>query len=125
VLLGIFAAIAVVLAAIGIFGVMAYSVAQRTRELGVRVALGASRGRLLQMVLAQGARLTLLGTAIGVAASFAATRYLSTMLFNVRPYDAMTLIEVSAGLVLVALCACYIPAWRATRISPSQALREE
>jgi putative ABC transport system permease protein len=125
VLLGIFAAIAVVLAAIGIFGVMGYSVAQRTRELGVRVALGASRGRLLQMVLAQGARLTLLGTAIGVAASFAGTRYLSTMLFNVRPYDAMTLIEVSAGLVLVALCACYIPAWRATRISPSQALREE
>ena len=125
VLLSIFAAVALVLAAIGIFGVMAYSVAQRTRELGVRVALGASRGRLLQMVLAQGARLTLLGVAIGVAASFVATRYLSTMLFNVRPYDALTLIEVSAGLVLVSLCACYLPALRATRISPSAALRDE
>lgn len=125
VLLGVFAAIALVLAAIGIFGVMAYSVAQRTRELGLRVALGASRGRLLQMVLAQGARLTLIGVAIGVAASFLATRYLSTMLFNVRQYDALTLIEVSAGLVVISLCACYLPAWRATRISPSEALREE
>lgn len=125
VLLSIFAAIALLLAAIGIFGVMAYSVAQRTREMGVRVALGASRGRLLQLVLAQGARLTLLGVAIGIAASFLATRYLSTMLFNVRPYDPLTLIEVSAGLVLVSLCACYLPALRATRISPTSALREE
>lgn len=125
VLLSIFAAIALVLAAIGIFGVMAYSVAQRTRELGVRVALGASRGQLLQLVLAQGARLTLLGVALGVAASFLATRYLSAMLFKVRVHDALTLIEVSAGLVLVSLCACYLPALRATRISPSQALRDE
>ena len=125
VLLGVFAAIALVLAAIGIFGVMAYSVAQRTREFGLRVALGASRGRLLQLVLAQGARLTMLGVAIGIGASFLATRYLSTMLFNVRPYDALTLVEVAAGLVVVSLSACYIPAWRATRISPGKALREE
>ena len=125
VLLSVFAVIALVLAAIGIFGVMAYSVAQRTRELGVRVALGASRGQLLQLVLAQCTRLTLSGVAIGVAASFPATRYLSAMLFKVRAFDVPTLIEVSAGLVLVSLCACYLPALRATRISPSQALREE
>jgi putative ABC transport system permease protein len=125
VLLGIFAAIALVLAAIGIFGVMAYSVAQRTREFGLRVALGGSRGRLLQLVLAQGARLTLLGVAIGIGASFLAMRYLSTMLFNVRPYDALTLLEVATGLVVVSLSACYILAWRATRISPGEALREE
>ena len=124
-LLSIFAAIALVLAAIGIFGVMAYSVAQRTRELGVRVALGASRARLMQLVLAQGAKLTLLGVGIGVAASFPATRYVSAMLFKVRAYDALTLIEVALGLILVSLCACYLPALRATRISPSQALREE
>lgn len=124
-LLAVFAGIALVLAAIGIFGVMAYSVAQRTRELGVRMALGASRGRVLQLVLAQGARLTLLGVAVGVGASFLATRYLSAMLFNIRPYDALTLIEVAAGLVVVSLSACYIPAWRATRVSPSEALREQ
>jgi putative ABC transport system permease protein len=125
VLLGVFAAIALVLAAIGVFGVMAYSVAQRTREFGLRVALGASRRQLLQLILAQGARLTLLGVSIGIGASFLAMRYLSTMLFNVRPYDALTLVEVATGLIVVSLSACYIPAWRATRISPGEALREE
>ena len=124
-LLAAFAGVALVLAAIGIFGVMAYSVTQRTREMGVRMALGASRGRVLQLVLAHGARLTLLGVGIGVAASFLVTRYVSGMLFNVRPYDPMTLIEVAAGLVVVSLLACYVPAMRATRVSPSAALREE
>jgi putative ABC transport system permease protein len=124
-LLAAFAGVALVLAAIGIFGVMAYSVAQRTREMGVRMALGASRGRVLQLVLAHGARLTLLGVGIGVAASFLVTRYVSGMLFNVHPYDPRTLIEVAAGLVVVSLCACYLPALRATRVSPSAALREE
>jgi len=124
-LLAAFAGIALVLAAIGIFGVMAYSVVQRTREMGVRMALGASRGRVLQLVLAHGARLTLLGVGIGVAASFLVTRYVSGMLFNVRPYDPITLIEVAAGLFVVSLCACYLPALRATRVSPSAALREE
>ncbi|HEV2699320.1 MAG TPA: ABC transporter permease [Terriglobales bacterium] len=124
-LLAAFAGIALVLAAIGIFGVMAYSVTQRTREIGVRMALGASRTRVLQLVLGQGARLTLLGVGIGVAASLLVTRYASGMLFNVRPYDPLTLIEVAAGLVIVSLAACYVPALRATRVSPIAALREE
>jgi putative ABC transport system permease protein len=124
-LLAAFAGVALVLAAIGIFGVMAYSVTQRTREMGVRMALGASRGGVLRLVLAHGVRLTLLGVGIGVTASFLVTRYVSGMLFNVHPYDPMTLIEVAAGLVVVSLCACYIPAMRATRVSPSAALREE
>ena len=124
-LLAAFAAIALVLAAIGIFGVMAYSVAQRTRELGVRMALGASQSRVLRLVLGQGARLTLLGIGIGVGGSLLLTHYVSGMLFNVRPYDPLTLIEVAAGLTLVALLACYVPALRATRISPSSALRDE
>ena len=124
-LLASFAAIALVLAAIGIFGVMAYSVTQRTREIGVRMALGASRMRVLQLVLGQGAQLTLLGVGIGVAASLLLTRYVSGMLFNVRPYDPFTLIEVAAGLVIVSLAACYVPALRATRVSPIAALREE
>lgn len=124
-LLGAFAGIALVLAAIGIFGVMAYSVAQRTRELGVRMALGASRSRVLRLVLRQGTRLTLLGVSIGVGASLLLMHYVSGMLFNVRPYDPLTLIEVAAGLTMVALLACYIPALRATRVSPSSALREE
>jgi putative ABC transport system permease protein len=80
---------------------------------------------VLQLVLAHGARLTLLGVGIGVAASFLVTRYVSGMLFNVRPYDPITLIEVAAGLFVVSLCACYLPALRATRVSPSAALREE
>lgn len=124
-LLASFAGIALALAAIGIFGVMAYSVAQRTREIGVRMALGASRGNVLQLVLKQGARLTVFGIAIGVAASFILTRYVSGMLFNVQPYDPTTLIEVAVGLVAVAMLACYVPALRATRVSPSAALREE
>ncbi len=125
VLLAIFAGIALALAAVGIFGVMAYSVAQRTRELGVRMALGASRGRVLQQVLAHGVRLTLLGVAIGLAAAFLFTRYVSSMLFNVPPYDPVTLASVAAGLVVVSLCACYFPARRATLVDPIVALREE
>jgi ABC-type antimicrobial peptide transport system permease subunit len=125
VLLTIFASIALALAAVGIFGVMAYSVAQRTRELGVRMALGASQGRVLQLVLADGARLTLLGVAIGMVASFMATRYISGLLFSVPPHDAMTLVGVAAGLVVVSLCACYLPARRATLIDPIVALRDE
>jgi putative ABC transport system permease protein len=125
VLLAIFAGIALALAAVGIFGVMAYSVAQRTRELGVRMALGASQGRVLQLVLADGARLTFLGVAIGGAASFMVTRYISSLLFSVPPHDPMTLVAVAAGLVVVSLCACYLPARRATLIDPIVALRED
>ena len=125
VLLAIFAGLALALAAVGIFGVMAYSVAQRTRELGVRMALGATRGRVLQLVVGHGLRLTLIGVTIGIAASLAVTRYLSSMLFNVPPHDPMTLAALAAGLVVVSLGACYLPARRATLINPISALREE
>jgi putative ABC transport system permease protein len=125
VLLAIFAGIALVLAAVGIFGVMAYSVAQRTREIGLRMALGASRGRVLLLILAHGAGLTLMGVVIGLVATFLVTRYLSSLLFNVPPYDPMTLAGVVAALAIISLCACYLPARRATLIDPMVALREE
>jgi putative ABC transport system permease protein len=125
VLLSVFAGIALVLAAVGIFGVMAYSVAQRTRELGLRMALGASRGRVLQLVLANGVRLTLMGVVIGLVATFFLTRYVSSLLFNVPPFDPMTLVAVVAALIVVSLCACYLPARRATLVDPMIALREE
>jgi putative ABC transport system permease protein len=125
VLLAIFAGIALVLAAIGIFGVMSYSVSQRTRELGLRIALGSSRSRVLQLVLANGLRLTVVGIVIGLAATFLLTRYVSSMLFNVPPYDPMTLVGVVAVLVVISLCACYIPARRATLVDANVALREE
>jgi putative ABC transport system permease protein len=125
ILLGVFAGVALALAAVGIFGVMAYSVTQRSREMGVRMALGASRQSVLQLVLGHGLRLTLLGVAIGTAASFALTRYLSSLLFNVPPHDPATLLSVAGGLVLVSLCACYLPARRATLIDPMVSLRQE
>ncbi|HXW91978.1 MAG TPA: ABC transporter permease [Terriglobales bacterium] len=125
VLLAIFAGIALALAGVGIFGVMSYSVAQRTRELGLRLALGSSRGRVLQLVLAHGLRLTLVGVVIGLAATFLLTRYVSSMLFNVPPYDPLTLAGVIAVLVLISLCACYLPARRATLVDAYVALREE
>ena len=108
---------------------MAYSVAQRTRELGLRMALGASRGRVLQLVLAHGVRLTLIGAAIGLAATLILTRiltrYVSSYLFNVPAYDPMTLVDVVAALIVISLCACYLPARRATLVDPIVALREE
>lgn len=125
VLLSVFAGIALVLAAVGIFGVMAYSVAQRTRELGLRIALGASRGRVLQLVLALGVRLTLVGVAIGLVATFLLTRYVSSLLFNVPLYDPVTLVGVVAALIVISFCACYLPARRATLVDPIVALREE
>ena len=125
VLLAIFAGIALVLAAVGIFGIMAYSVAQRTRELGLRIALGASRGRVLQLVMGHGARLTLIGVGIGLVVTFLMNRYVSSLLFNVPPYDPLTLVGVVVALILISLCACYLPARRATLVDPIVALRED
>lgn len=125
ILLAIFAAIALALAAVGIFGVMAYSVVQSTRELGVRISLGASRGLIFQLVLSRGLYLTLLGLVIGLAATFALTRYLSSLLFDVPSYDPLTLVCVTLGLLVVSLCACYLPARRATLVDPIIALRQE
>lgn len=125
ILLSVFAGIALVLAAVGIFGVMAYSVAQRTRELGLRIALGASRGRVLQLVLINGVQLTLIGVGIGLVATFFLTRYVSSLLFNVPRYDPITLVGVVVALIIISICACYIPARRATLVDPIVALRQE
>jgi putative ABC transport system permease protein len=122
-LLVAFAAIALVLAAVGIYGVMAYSVTQRTHEIGIRMALGAQSEDVLKQVLMEGARLAGAGLALGLVGSLAAARLIATMLFGVKPTDPLTFATVAAILASVALAACYIPARRATRVDPLTALR--
>ena len=124
-LLGVFAAMAMALAAIGIFGVISYSVSRRTNEIGIRVALGAQSADILKQVLGEGARLAAAGLALGLAASIIATRFLGTLLFGVKPTDPLTFATVAAILTAVALTACYLPARRATRVDPLVALRYE
>ncbi len=125
VLLASFAGLALLLAAIGIFGVMSYSVAQRTHEIGIRVALGAQRDQVLRLVVGQGLILALAGTAAGLVGAFALTRYLRTLLFQVSPTDWLTFTMVPLILCTVALAASYLPARRAMRVDPMQALRYE
>jgi putative ABC transport system permease protein len=124
-LLTLFASVALILAAVGIYGVISYSVAQRTKEFGVRMALGAQRGDVLGIVLGRGMLLTLAGILIGLAGAFILTRFLSTLLFGVAPTDTATFVVVSLLLGFVAFMASYIPARRATRVDPMVALRYE
>ena len=123
VLLGVFAGIAVALAAIGIYGVMAYSVAQRTREIGIRMALGAQRAQVIRLVLRQGIALTAIGTVVGLCTAAAVTRYLRTMLFGLTPLDQSTFTAVALLFSAVAIVASYVPARHATRVDPLVALR--
>ena len=125
VMLGIAGAMALTLGIIGIYGVISYSVSQRQREIGIRLALGAQGGDVLQMILRQGAKLALLGVAIGICAAFGLTRLMRNLLFGVSAYDPMTFAAVAVLLVLVALLACYIPARRAMLVDPIVALRYE
>jgi predicted permease len=124
-LLGVFAGVALLLAGIGIYGVMSYSFSQRTHEIGIRVALGAQRMNILQMAIGEGMQLVAIGLAIGLMVAGALTRFVRTLLFDVSPFDPITFAGVSATLAAVAFFACYVPARRATRVDPLVALREE
>jgi len=124
-LLGGFAVLALVLAAVGLYGLLSFTVTQRQREIGVRMALGAQRFEVLNLVVGQGMRLVFIGAFIGLLGSFAFTRVLTSVLFNVKPTDPLTFVTVTLSLCVVALLACYIPARRATKIDPMVALRYE
>ncbi len=120
-----FGLLATLLAALGLYGVLTFTVARRTREIGIRVALGAQRRDVFRLIIMQGMILVLIGVGVGLAGSFALSRLIETLLFGVSPNNTMTLVVVSAGLILVALLACYLPARRATKVDPLVALRYE
>jgi putative ABC transport system permease protein len=124
-LIGIFAAVAMLLASIGIYGVVSYSVSQQTHYIGVRMALGATTSDILKMILRQGLTLAFAGMALGIVAALGLTRWLRTLLFEVQTTDVATFAIVLSSLFVVALLACYIPARRATRVDPLVALRYE
>jgi putative ABC transport system permease protein len=122
---GIFGLLALALAGVGIYGVISYTTRQRTRELAIRLAFGAERGQVFRLVLGQGMRLALIGISMGLVVSVLLTRFLKDQLFGVTSTDALTFSIVSVLLCVVAVAACFVPAWRATRVDPMAALRDE
>jgi ABC-type antimicrobial peptide transport system permease subunit len=124
-LLGAFAAMAVLLSALGIYGVVSYATQQRTREFGVRIALGATRSSVMSQVFRQGLAITALGAALGAGGALWATQVLSHILFQVSPLDPVSFAFAIALLAFISICACLLPAWRASRLDPMQALRTE
>ncbi|HKV73281.1 MAG TPA: FtsX-like permease family protein, partial [Gemmatimonadales bacterium] len=123
--LGVLAVLALILGAVGLYGVLSYIVAERTREIGVRMALGARAGQVLQMVVAQGARVVALGIAIGIVVALASTKALGSMLFGVEALDWATFVGMSLGMIVVGLLASYLPARRASNVDPIESLRYE
>jgi len=125
ILLGVFASLALVLACVGIYGVISYLTGQRIHEIGVRMALGAQRSDVLRLVMGHGARMALIGVAIGIGTALGLTRLIANQLFGVSAHDPLTFAGVAVLLIIVALAACYIPARRAMRVDPMIALRCE
>jgi ABC-type antimicrobial peptide transport system permease subunit len=125
ILLGIFAALALLLACVGIYGVISYLVGQRTHEIGVRVALGAQSNDVMRLIIGHGAKMAVIGVAIGTATALALTRLMSNQLFGVSAHDPLTFTAVACLLILVSVAACYVPARRAMRVDPIVALRHD
>jgi ABC-type antimicrobial peptide transport system permease subunit len=121
---GFFGMLAVLLAAIGLYGVMSYMVAQSRQEIGIRMALGAGRGRVLRMVLSESAVLVVIGVAAGAGLAVFASRYATSLLFGLTPNDPITIVFAVAGLALIGCASSFLPAWRAARVEPTTALRE-
>ena len=124
-LVGAFAGLALLLAAMGTYGVLAYMVAERRREIGIRMALGADRSRVLAQVMKQGLLLAAIGIVMGLVGALALTRLMASLLFGVQPTDVATLVSVIATIILVAAVACWLPAWRASRLDPNVVLRDD
>jgi ABC-type antimicrobial peptide transport system permease subunit len=124
-LLGAFAGLALLLAAIGTYGVLSYMVTERRREIGIRVAIGASRSHVLTQIMKQGLQVTAFGVAIGLAGALAVNRLIASMLFGVQPTDTVTIASVIATITAVAVVASWLPAWRASRLDPNVVLRDE